>query len=275
MKPGIALLLHLPISMALTAGEPQSWRFEELGRFTAAEARQGVAADAGHLYAIGNHALAKYRKDTRERVLGWECTEGEPFVHLNAGVVWNGELYCAHSNYPDVPHRSSVEVWDTATLRHARSIDLGETDGSLTWVDRLGNGWIACFAHYGGRGGVPGRGPEATRLVEFDDGWRERGKWTLPADLMARIGGRGYSLSGGAIGPDGRLYVTGHDEPELYVLRFVAEPRTLEWIATVPVPAEGQAFAWDPTESGVIYLILKRTREVISGRVIAPTPSLP
>ena len=267
-RPG-ALFLLIGLGLALPAARADvvTGRFTELRRFVAAEARQGVAADAEYLYAIGNHAVGKYRKATGERVAAWECPEGRPLTHVNAGIVHAGKLYGAHSNYPGVPHRSSVEVWDPATLRHLASHDLGETDGSLTWIDRHDGRWLACFVHYGQRGGVPGRGPEHTRIVELDDRWQVVKQWKFPADVLAQIARRGYSFSGGAVGPDGHLYVTGHDEPQLYVLRFSASDDTLQWIATIPVPAEGQAFAWDPVERGVIHLILKRTREIITGRI--------
>lgn len=263
-------LLFLFAASVITAAPVETWIFAEIRRMPAAEARQGVAVDAGHFYAINNHAIGKYRRDTGERVGAWVCEEGDPLIHLNAGIIVDGLLYCAHSNYPGVPNRSSVEVWDPATLRHARSVDLGETDGSLTWVDRRGDGWIACFTHYGKKGGMPGRRPEDTWLAEYDIGWRQRGRWEFPDELLTHLGGRGYSISGGAIGPGELLYVTGHDEPELYVLRFPGEHRRLEWIATVSVPAEGQAFSFDPAEPGVVHVILKRTREIISGRVTAP-----
>jgi hypothetical protein len=246
------------------------WRFEEVRRVPAAEARQGVAADATHLYAIGNHSIGKYRKDTGERVAHWECPEGQPLIHVNAGRVIGGQLFGAHSNYPVLPHRSSVEIWETGSLQHQRSIDLGETDGSLTWIDRHNGNWIACFVHYAGRGGVPGRGPEFTRLVELDDDWQLVRAWRLPSDLIADLGGRGYSLSGGAIGPKGLLYVTGHDETELHVLQFPATGDELRRVTVIPIPAEGQAFAWDPTDPHVLHLILKRKREIITGRLLIP-----
>jgi len=248
--------------------EPSAERhFTELRRYPAIEARQGVAADADFLYPVSNFALGKYRKDTGERVASWECPEGDPLTHLNSGVVYQDRIYCAHSNYPGVPHLSSIEVWDTTTLRHVASHSLGRTDGSLTWVDRRNGHWIACFVHYAKRGGEPGRGPEWTRLVELDDEWRETGGWGLPADLAARLGSRGYSLSGGAVGPDGNLYVTGHDETELHVLAFPTAGPALRWITTIHIPAEGQGFAWDPVDRGLIHFILKRTKEVITGRI--------
>ena len=52
------------LSLCATAAVPDAgnWRHEELRRFKAAEANQGVA-----VYAIDNHALGKYRKDTGAR----------------------------------------------------------------------------------------------------------------------------------------------------------------------------------------------------------------
>lgn len=250
---------------------PGGWQFREIRRIAAPEARQGVAADRDHLYAISNHDLGKYRKDSGERVAAWSCPEGEPLTHLNAGLVHAGRLYCAHSNYPGVPHISSVEIWDPATLRHVGAVSFGRTDGSLTWIDRREGRWIACFVHYANRGGEPGRGPEWTRLAEYDDEWRPTGRgWVFPPVLISHFGERGYSMSGGALGPGGRLFVTGHDEKELCVLEFPGSGSTLVWVATIPIPAEGQAFAWDPAEPGVVHFILKRERQIITGRVSAP-----
>ena len=243
------------------------WRYVETRRFPAPEARQGVAADDKYLYVISNYSLGKYHKDTGERVSGWECPKGEPLTHLNAGIVRKGRLYCAHSNFPAVPMLSSVEIWDTATMKHVGNHSFGRTDGSLTWIDRRNGRWIACFVHYGNKGGEPGRGPEWTRLVEFDDEWRGTGGWAVPADLMAQLGVRGFSVSGGAFGPGDHLYVTGHDDTALYVLALPEAGPTLKWIATIPITAQGQSFAWDPRDRTMLYTLSKQGREVIVGRV--------
>lgn len=271
-------LLCLPLALSAADGVTPAptpppaggWRYVDLRRIPAPEARQGVAADQEFLYVISNHALGKYRKDNGLRVAGWECPEGQPLTHLNAGIVRDGRLYCAHSNFPGVPMISSVEIWDTATMKHVGSRSLGRTDGSLTWIDRRNGRWIACFVHYGRKGGEPGRGPEWTRLVEYDDEWRETGGWVLPADLVTTLAVRGYSCSGGALGPGGNLFVTGHDETALFVLAFPEAGSTLRWIATIPITAEGQAFGWDPRDSGVLYTLSKQGREVIVGRVQPP-----
>ncbi len=273
------LILCLGLQIANATETPaahlaaQGWRFTEQRRFSAVEARQGVAADANYLYVISNHDIGKYRKATGKKVAAWGCPKGEPFTHINAGLIHEGRLYCAHSNFPGVPHVSSVEIWDPATLQPVSTISFGRTDGSLTWMDRRNGRWLACFVHYSRAGGEPGKGSEWTRLVEFDDDWRSTGRgWVFPPALIAHLGSRGFGVSGGAIGPDGYLFVTGHDEQELLVLEFPVSGSTLNWIATVPMSAEGQSFAWDPVERGGIHLVLKRTREVISGRV-SRTPS--
>lgn len=268
-----------PLPALKLAAPTPGWRYEELRRIPAAEAGQAAVADREFIYAINNYTIGKYRKASGERVALWDGGKGGPIIHLNAGIVFEGRLYCAHSNYPGVPMLSSVEIFDLATLQPLGSHSFGRTDGSLTWLDRRersaaltsGGTWIACFVHYGKRGGEPGRGPEWTQIVEFDDQWRRLRGWVLPADLVAHIGARGYSVSGGAFGPRGLLYASGHDHPELYVLDFPASGAALTWIATVPITAEGQAFSWDPIEPGVLYNVGRKTREVIVGRVTSPS----
>jgi len=186
---------------APAAESAKGWRYADIRRIPVVEARQGVAADGAFIYAISNHALGKYRKDTYERVGEWECPEGDPLIHLNAGIVYQGRLYCAHSNYPGVPNLSSVEIWDPVTMRHVGSHSFGRAEGSFTWLDRRDGHWVACFVHYAKKGGEPDRGPAWTRLVEFDDEWRQTGAWAFPEDLMNKLGARGYSVSGGAFGP--------------------------------------------------------------------------
>jgi hypothetical protein len=165
-----------------------------------------------------------------------------------------------------------LQLWDAQTLRHVGSHSFGRADGSFTWLERRNDRWLACFVHYGKKGGEPGRGPEWTRLVEYDDEWRETGGWALPADLIAFLGARGYSCSGGAIGPGGFLYVTGHDDAALYVLSFPEAGPTLKWVATIAVPIEGQAFSWDPVEPGIVYLLDRKSRTIIAGRITPPKP---
>jgi hypothetical protein len=263
-----------PVGQLTTPG----WGYEELRRFKAPEAGQGVAVDREFFYAINNHTIAKYRKATGERVALWEGGAKGEIIHLNAGALFDGKLYTVHSNYPAVPMLSSLEIFDPLSLQHADSHSFGRMDGSFTWLDRstvLTAGrrverWIACFVHYGSKGAEPNRDAAWTQIIAFDKEWRRTAGWALPPDLIARFGGRGYSASGGAFGPGGHLYLTGHDNPELYVVDFPKAGSVLKWIATIPIPAEGQAFCWDPQDQTILYTVLKRTKEVIVGRVTVP-----
>ncbi len=247
---------------SLTAG----WKYEELERFKAPEARQGVAVDSNFIYVIGNHEIGKYDRESKKLVDRWACEEGKPLIHLNAGLVREGKLICAHSNYPLVPMMSSVETWDAETLEHIDSVSLGHREGSLTWFDWKDGFFYMNFAHYANRAQEQGKGPEWTQLVKFDDKGNRRESWVYPPELVEKFGK--YSSSGGAFGPDGRLYITGHDNKELYVVSFPAGGSYMVWEDTTPFPSEGQAFVFDPEDPTLIFSIIKREREVIIGRLV-------
>lgn len=262
------LLLAVALPRMLWA---QDGGFVLEARVAAPEAHQAVAADADHLYAIANRVIGKYDKDTGERVDRWEGAEDGPIIHLNSGVVLDDTLYGAHSNYPDVPMASSIEMWDVTTMEHVGSHSLGIYEGSATWIDRHEGDWWVAFAHYGPRvdgegpaGGTPGKGPEWTSLVRFGPDWQRRAAWTFPDAVIDRM--RPYSTSGGAWGPDGRLYVTGHDRTEVYVLTLPPAGSTLRLEATLPFPGAGQGIAWDPAAPGVLYGIRRDADEIVVTR---------
>lgn len=244
---------------------PSARRFEEVKRFRAPEARQGVAVDDLHFYAIGNSDIAKYEKRTGKRVAEWKGAAGGPIVHLNSCIVVAAALVCAHSNYPGVPMLSSLEIWDAATLRHTGSHSFGIYEGSLTWALRREGDWWLNFANYGNASGTPGKGPEWTTLVRFDDGWNRRAAYAYPVRLIERFSP--HSSSGGNWGADGLLYVTGHDEREVYVLRLPETGSVLEWVETIPAPIAGQAWGFDPTDPGTLWGILRGSGEVVVARL--------
>lgn len=234
-------------------------------RFRAPEAHQGVAVDDLHFYAINNSHIAKYEKRTGRRVAEWKGEPGGPIVHLNSCVVLATELVCAHSNFPGVPMLSSIETWNPATLQHTGSHSLGIYEGSLTWAIRKDGDWWLNFAHYGTASGTPGRGPEWTTLVRFDSDWNRKASFAYPVRLIENFAP--HSSSGGNWGPDGLLYVTGHDEPELYVLRLPRMGSVLEWVETIPAPISGQAWVFDPTDPDLLWGIQRRSGEVVVSRL--------
>ena len=138
---GVSLLL---VAAAGAQPTPAPGRAETLRRYAAPEARQAVAVDASSFYAITNREIGRYDRKTGARVAHWRGEDDGPFIHLNSGVVIDGRLYCAHSNYPGVPMVSSIEVFDGATLRHVESVPLGIGHGSATWIDRHDDArWVA------------------------------------------------------------------------------------------------------------------------------------
>ena len=61
------------------------------------------------------------------------------------------------------------------------------------------------------------------------------------------------------MGPDGYLYLTGHDPAELYRMRLPKSGSVLELVDTIPMNIRGQGIAWDRSQPGVIYGIIRAT----------------
>jgi hypothetical protein len=235
----------------------------EVLRMPAEEAKQGVVADARHVYAVSNSEIGKYDRASRRRVAKWQ---GDPtlFKHMNSCRLLRREIVCAASNYPEVPMASSVEWFDTKRMAHVRSRSLGPGRGSLTWLDWHDGSWWACFANYDGRGGEAGRDHRLTTLVRYSPEFVEQGAWLFPEAVLDRFAP--YSSSGGAWGNDGFLYVTGHDRPEMYVLRLPSAGSRLELVATIALTTDGQAIAWDANER-LLWSIDRRSREIVASTI--------
>jgi hypothetical protein len=225
--------------------------------FEAPEADQGVAADARHFYVVDNTVIAKYEIASGHRVGQWVGPHNGLIRHLNSCIVDVGKVWCANSNYSLTPMGSSVEVFDAVTLEHVDTHSLGMLDeGSLTWFDRYRGGWIAGFAHYDETGGLPFKDHRFSSVVSYDADWRRTGGWLFPSSALDRMAP--YAASGGAIGPDGWLYLLGHDRPEMYVVARPPMGPTLVHIATIALEAEGQAFSWAQEGTRTIFTVDRR-----------------
>ena len=242
----------------------QDGSVQVIRRYKAAEATQAVAVDGTFFYAIASAAVGKYDVATGQRAAVWQEKPGGRMRHLNSGIVIDRELHCAHSNYPEIPMVSSIEVFDTATLAHLRSVPLPGGLGSATWIETRDGDWWVTFAHYAGKGGEPGKGPDATRLVRFDRTWQQKGAWSFPPEVVARWDG--MSSSGGVWIDDRRFVTTGHHAPELYILDLPPTGSRLLLHRIVPIESEGQGIAHDP-RSGLLYSIQRRTREVLVSKL--------
>jgi len=249
----------LVIAPVLLFAQPTLTRIAE---FPVPEAGQGVAVDARHFYAIDNTTIAKYDKTTGTLVKRRVQETGGPLIHLDGAMVRDGKIYAAHSNYPQWPMTSSLEIWDAATLEHVGTRSFGINWGSLTWVDFHNGSWWMVFANYDQPYG-PNRTPYGhklnTQLIKFTPEFQMLEAWSLPHSILDKFGV--MSNSGGSWGPDGFLYLTGHDLGELYRMRLPAAGSVLELVTTLPMGVRGQGIAWDRSHAGVIYGVVRATPE--------------
>jgi hypothetical protein len=243
------------------------WQIEA---FDIPEANQGVGVDKEHFYAVDNRTIAKYSKDGAF-VDAWEGESDGPIIHLDSAAVYDGKIYASHSNYRYFPMTSSIEVWDAETMEHIQSHSLGIQLGSLTWLDKHDGYWWGTFANYNKEGKLPDGtsagvpyainvgGNINTTLTKFDKKWQVIESWILPMELIEKF--EQMSNSGGAWGPDGNLYITGHDLPEVYKIRFPEAGSILEVEETISLNIRGQGIAWDHANPGVLYGIIRATDE--------------
>lgn len=246
--------------LVMAAGAEAEGTLEQIASFDIPEANQAVAADGGHFYAVDNQAIGKYDRKTGKLVKRWQGPREGPILHLDSAMMMDGKLYCAHSNYPEWPMTSSLEVFDAATLEHVGSHSFGIQWGSLTWVDWHDGHWWMGFANYDkpyGPNGTKYGDKRSTIVVKMTKDYRAVEAWTLPKALLDKF--EDMSNSGGSWGPDGELYLTGHDPAELYRMRFPKAGSVLELAQIIPMNIRGQGIAWDRSEPGVIYGIVRAT----------------
>jgi hypothetical protein len=243
-----AALFALAAIPALGRALTTELRWTTAQTMPAPEAVQAAAADEQFFYAIASTHVAKYDRRTGRRL----ATSTGEARHLNSGFVWEGKLYCAHSNYPQIPEQSEIKVLDVDSMRLSTFKEFGNFGGSLTWAIRDGDHWWCNFARYGNDNAQ-------TFLVKFDDDWREIGRWVYPEALIRQLGR--FSLSGG-IWRGGELLVTGHDDPLLFRLRLPVSGPTLDLVGTAAIPFTGQGIASDPATGGLVGIHRLR-RQVI------------
>lgn len=236
---------------------------KEIKKFRVTEAKQAVAVDERFFYVINNSTVTKFSKNDGKQVAAWDGSK-EGIKHLNSGVVIKGKLYCANSNYPEIPMASSVEIFDVNTMQHIGNHSFGIAEhGSLTWIDQKDGYWWIGFAHYAGKEASEGRDVRWTSLVKYDMDWRATESWVFPKNIVALFTPK--SNSGGAWGKDGLLYCTGHDAAELYVLRLPKSGYTLEHVNTLPAPIQGQGIAIDHSVKDKLLLYgLNRSENTIT-----------
>src|SRR5690606_8014864 len=138
------------------------------------EAHQAVAVDATSYYAISNKSIARYEKQSAKQLALWTAPPRSGIKHLNSGLVVDGKLYCANSHWPEKPLNNTIEIFAADTLEHLSTRPFTQSQGAINWIDRHEGSWWIVFAFYGKTEA------HLTKLVRFDDDWRQTGEWTFP-----------------------------------------------------------------------------------------------
>jgi len=261
---GCAILFCVSCTMTPQKGSPPSDSGNTLLKGLTITTRQGVAVDEKYCYAISNTIIIKCDKETGKVIATWQANRKEEaykhFFHLNSGTVVDGRLYCAHSRYGVDPNDCTVEIWNIENegLEHEETIRMPRKHGSLTWIDRHGDGsWWMCYAVYGKKRN------KNTKLVKYqcrDRKFIEVESWVFPQELVAHWGD--MSCSGGSWGPDGYLYTTGHDHSEAYVLE-VDNANRLHYVRTEKdVGFFGQGIAWDRFSEEPVLWGISRSKDI-------------
>ena len=257
------LLAALCAVLWLTAATPGSYgasRLEQIAEFDIPEAYQGIGVDDRYFYAVHNRIIAKYDKKTGKSIGRWQGPKDGPIVHLDSVLVMDGKIFAAHSNYPEWPMTSSLEIWDAQTMKHIGTHSFGINWGSLTWADFYNGHWWMTFANYDrpfGPGKTPYGHKAATQMIKFTADFRFLEAWVMPRAILDKF--EEMSNSGGSWGPDGFLYLTGHDPAEVYKMRLPRAGSVLELVETIPANIRGQGIAWDRSDRGVLYGIIRAT----------------
>lgn len=260
MKRTVLTIIALAVCIAANARIINAGAFRTVRSYKCTEAVQGVAVDDSCFYAIGNRIIAKYDKSTGRKLAEWKENDKELIRHFDGGIVIDGLLYCSHSNFPEVPMASSVEIFDTRTLSHVKTISIGIDSGSCTWVVRGDGCWYLGFAHYsqGSGGAEPGKDNSWTQFVKYDDNWQRVQGWILPKALLGQLSPNSVS---GCLFLDGRFYCTGHDATKLFVLDFPPYGMRLVLSDEIDIPFHGQGIAIDG--EGFLWGIDRKTRSVL------------
>ena len=226
---------------------------------------------SGFSHEFPNLASVSFFYET-QMLMQWDGEEDFPDGHFDSGEVWDGKLYCANSNWPQWPMASSVEVFDTATMEHITTHSFGINYGSFTWLswNPMDESWYGAFANYDryqdGAMDSYGKGYN-TQIIRMDINFGFIEFFEIPHEVRETF--EIMSNSGGSWGPDGYLYLAGHDLPQVYVTEKPKIGHILHLVAVVDVPdIAGQGIAWDCShDEPILWGIYRPDKTVIKTRM--------
>lgn len=228
--------------------------WELTASFKAKQATQAAAADERFFYAISNTHVAKYDRQTGKMI---SSSTSPGSKHLNSGYFHEGKLYCAHSNYPNLPEESDIRVYDPQKETLSVFHRFEKPPGSLVWCIRDPEAplWWCCFAHYGAENGK-------TFLAKMDERFGDIQRWSFPKKVVDDWDK--MSASGG-VWDAGTLLVSHHHFKVLYRLRVPPNGNELELVESLACPFPGQGIAVDPKVAGGLVGIDRYAGTVIFG----------
>ena len=233
----------LPLLLVLAAGPGSRLDlkpgYTATNAFRSDHATQAAAADDAHVYAVSSTAVAVHDRATG-KLVGTSDGKAE---HLNSAFVWEGKVYCAHSNYPKKPETSAIRVFDPKTRKLTVFHEFKDPPGSLVWNVHDGQRWWCCFAHYGKADN------HKTVLIRYGDGFQEEKRWTFPKAVVDDWDA--MSASGGVWDGD-TLLVSHHHFKVLYRLGVPKDGTELELVEALRCPFPGQGIARDPKTGGLV-----------------------
>lgn len=221
------------------------------------DARKGVVADTEYFFAINTTSISKYDIRTGIHLKSINFEDHPRIRNLTGGVIVNNRLYVANAPETDKHRQNTIEVF-TKDLVYLYNINVTGNTGSLTWIDYYDGKWWGCFAHFNDQ-------VRYTAMVEFYHpnpnleiiphqkdlvNWHVKDRWFFPHKVSECF--KPYSCMGGSFGPDGKLYVTGNNKNELYVLNFNQYSPIMALDHTKNVDIEGKGICWD-RERGLLY----------------------
>jgi hypothetical protein len=231
---GIFFALHFETSLPLNPG------YKQQSFIPSIYAVQAAAADEQFAYAISNSKVAQYDRKTGELK---KISTGDA-EHLNSGWIWQGKIYCAHSNFPKLPEKSDLRVYDPDTGKLTIHHSFTKSLGSLTWAirDPENKFWWCCFAYYQ-------KDNAKTYLAKMDDEFKELQRWSFPEKV---VGDWDNASASCGIWDGDTLLVTHHHFKVLYRLKVPKKGDTLEFVEALSCPFPGQGIAYDPVTKGLV-----------------------
>jgi hypothetical protein len=208
-----------------------------------------------------------------ELLMQWDGEEDFPNGHFDSGEIQNGLLYCSQANWPQWPMASSVEIFNADDMTHNSSHSFGIMMGSFTWLsfNSADDSWWGTFANYDRyqKGAMDSYGKKYNTQVArmHKDTFEIVEAFQLPDEVLGTF--EIMSNSGGSWGPDGYLYLAGHDLPQVYVMEKPLIGHTLHLVAVIDVPdIAGQGIAWDRwADEPTLIGIYRPNKQVIVTRM--------